>query len=331
MADATENRTAIDRKLPGLARALNDEEMRLLLSSSLPGWFDGGNLLTQVRHQVLKHAPGKRCVIEYRLEAAGNPPPWRIIGKMYRKDRGRVAFENLRLLWQAAGENSRAGARFGMAQPLAYLPDIGMVLQSVVPGRRLADFAVSDDLFEAVRGVAENLAALHGLAVPAGEKRALGDHIRKYCHPGPEVLIASCPESAPLVESMLAGLAKDESLPDAPVCPVHGDLNLAQIFIAAGRAWFIDFDGFCLSHAALDIGNFLATLQVYFGPNHAALTKVFLESYLKSRSPQMLTGLRTYQAFAYLRRAVICARAPAVADWREQVRQLLETGNILLA
>jgi hypothetical protein len=317
--------TVIDRKLPGLARAQNDEEMRRLLASSLPGCCDGGgNLLSQLRHQILKHAPGKRCVIEYRLCAEGESLPRRIIGKMYRKDRGRVIFENMRHLWQAA---AASGISFGMAEPLAYLPEIGMVLQSVVPGRRLADFSRRDDLFEAVRSVAENLAALHGLAVSVGEKRTLDDHLRKYCHPGPEVLIAACPELAPLVQSILAGLAKDETLPDAPICPVHGDLNLAQIFIAGECAWFIDFDGFCLSHAALDIGNFLVTLQVHFDSRYEALAKAFFESYLKSRSPRMLTGLRAYQAFACLRRAVICTRAPAAPNWREQVRQLLETGN----
>ncbi|MDZ7369238.1 MAG: phosphotransferase [candidate division KSB1 bacterium] len=317
-----------DRKLPGLACALNDEEMRRLLASALPHSFKGGGNL-RVHHQILKHAPGKRCVIEYSLEADGKAPlRRRVIGKIYRKDRGRIIFENLRQLWEAA---AAAGISFGMAEPLACLPEIGMVLQSRVPGRRLADFGMNEDLSVAVRAVAENLAALHGLAVSTSEKRGLDDHLRKYCHPGPEVLMASCPESAPLVERLLAGLAKDGTLQDAPICPVHGDLNLAQIFIAEARAWFIDFDGFCLSHPALDLGNFLVTLQVYFGPDHERLAKQFLENYLKSRSHQMLTGLRAYQAFAYLRRAVICARAPAGPDWRQQVRQLLETGNILLA
>jgi len=318
-----------DRKLPGLERALNDEAMRLLLSSSLFYQRDGGNkILARVRHQVLKHTSGKRCVIEYQLYWDEEQQSLqRIIGKMYRKDRGRAIFENLRHLWHAASDS---GARFGMPEPLAYLPEIGMVLQRVVPGQRLADFSDHDDMTQAVRYAAENLAALHGLAVLVGEQKTLDDHIDKYCHPGPKALIEAYPQSAPLVEGLLKGLARDESLHHAPLCPVHGDLGLTQIFITESQAFFIDFDGFCLSHAALDAGNFLVALQVHFGPAGAALTKAFLEGYLKSQSPEMLTGLRVYQAFAYLRRAAICARAPAVADWRQQVRQLLETGNFYL-
>jgi tRNA A-37 threonylcarbamoyl transferase component Bud32 len=308
-----------DRKLPGLALALDAEAMRPRLAP-----FVAASAAERGLHiQLLKHAPGKRCVIEYRIANAEGAP--RMIGKLYRKDRGQAVFENMRQLWQAA-----TGTSFGMAEPLAYLPELGMVLQSCVPGKKLGDFLPEEDLSAAIKKVAVNLAALHGLAVSAGEKRGLDDHLLKYCHPGPEVLSAALPESAPRVENLLAGLREDKALAEAPLCPVHGDLNLAQIFIAKERAWFIDFDGFCLSHAALDLGNFLVTLQVHFAEQYETLSRTLLESYLKTRSPEMLTGLRTYQAFAYLRRAVICARAQAVPEWRQQARRLLESGNTIL-
>ncbi len=311
-----------DRKLPGLALALNHETMRAQLAA-----VREGEDFSRVRHRVLKHTPGKRCVIEYVLDANGEPHgSQRLIGKIYRKERGEVIFENLRQLWQAGG----AGMSFGMPEPLAYLPDMRMVLQRVVPGRQLLDFSENDDLSTAVRYVAENLAALHGLAVSAGEKKSLDDHIRKYCHPGPQALIEACPQAAPLVENILAGMAQETSLNGAPICPVHGDLNLAQIFIAGDRAFFIDLDGFCFSHAALDAGNFLITLQVHFGGKSDELRRIFLEGYLSRRPPQTLAGLRAYQALAYLRRAVICFRQQAEADWRKQARRLLEAGCEIL-
>ena len=340
-----------DRKLPGLVEALDAEGMRRRFAAVL-------GCSGEVQVQLLKHAPGKRCVVAYCIVRAEESR--RIIGKLYRKDRGQIIFENLRQLWESA-----AGTSFSMAQPLAYLPELGMVLQSFVPGCRLVDLATSEDWPAAMSKVAENLAALHGLAIVSGEKRGMEDHLRKYCHPGPEMLITSCPESAALVETLLAGLRENKTLADAPLCAVHGDLNLAQIFIEEERAWFIDFDGFCLSHAALDLGNFLVTLQVHFAAQYEALSHALLESYLHSlrrnlyrdihvtiqqasrhdcrealanspattiatRSPEMLTGLRTYQAFAYLRRAVICARTQATPDWRQQVQRLLEAGNAVL-
>ena len=311
-----------DRKLPGLALALNHETMRAQFAA-----IRQGEAFSRVRHRVLKYTPGKRCVIEYLLEANGKPRgSQRLIGKIYRKERGEVIFENLRQLWQAGG----AGVSFAMPEPVAYLPEMRMVLQRFVPGRQLSDFSESDDLSTAVRCVAENLAALHGLAVATGEKRSLDDHIRKYCHPGPQALIEACPEVAPLVKNILAGLAQEASLNGAPICPVHGDLNLAQIFITGDRAFFIDLDGFCFSHAALDAGNFLITLQAHFGGKSDELRRIFLECYLSRRPPQMLAGLQAYQALAYLRRAVICFRQQAGANWPIQARRLLEAGCEIL-
>ncbi len=323
-----------DSKLPGLQQAINSQDMRVTLSTVLRRDFERGHpSISDVRLHVLKHAHGKRCVIEYWLEPDENHlNARRVIGKLYRKNRGEKIYEHLLNLWAATHHQSNNGMGFGMPEPLAYLPELGMVLQSVVPGRQLSSFAELDHLALALRAVADNLATLHGLAVPSLERRTMEDHIAKYCHPDPLVLAAACPELAPLIEDMLMGLCEDESLQRSVLCPVHGDLGLDQIFISAQRAFFIDFDGVCLSHPALDLGNFLVALQVHFGAKGAALARIFLESYLASQSRRdaKLAGLRTYQVFAYLRRATICFRRKAVAGWREQARSLLKTGYALL-
>jgi thiamine kinase-like enzyme len=323
-----------DSKLPGLRQAMNGEDMRVTLSNVFrrdPA--RGLPTLSSIRVNVLKHALGKRCVLEYWLEPdETHLNARRVVGKLYRKNRGEKIHGHLLNLWEATHRRSNNGIFFGMPEPLAYLPQLGMVLQSVVPGRQLSSYAEQDNLAAALPAVAENLATLHGLSVPSLEKRTMEDHIAKYCHPDPQVLAAACSEVAPLIEYLLESLRNDESLQRAALCPVHGDLGLDQIFIAAQRAFFIDFDGFCLSHSALDLGNFLVALRVHFGAKSTALTNIFLESYLASRSQRgaQLTGLRTYQVFAYLRRATICFRRKAVAGWRQQMQALLKAGYALL-
>jgi len=201
-----------------------------------------------------------------------------------------------------------------------------MVMQSVVPGKLLVKFSLDDDLPVAMELVARNLAALHSLPVAGGEKKTMADHIKKYCHPGPEALVQDCPELAPLVDEILKGLLGNENLPHAPIGPVHGDLGLAQIFLAADRAFFIDFDGFCLSHAALDVSNFLAALQAHFAQRFDELAGIFLEAYLARQTPEKLSGLHLYHTLACLRRAMICWRWQNRRDWRQEVRRFLETG-----
>lgn len=323
---------SVDRKLPGLAQALNHEYVLGLFARSFASSANeerGQNSLIEVRPRLLKHVPGKRCVIAYHLHFSENPSvPRQVIGKLYRKERGHVVFENLQSVQQAI--RLAPSSRFAMPEPLAYFPEIGMVLQEHAPGRPLAVLGEGDDLPAAIRYTAENLAALHALSIAAGEQRALVDHIDKYCHPGPQTLMDAQPELAPLVQGLLAKITGDENLSNAPRRPVHGDVNLAQIFITAERAYFIDFDGFCQTHAALDVGNFLVTLQVHYAARSHQLIQNFLERYLAGAPADWLRGLQTYQALAYLRRAMICFRLQTHADWPQEARALLKAGHAVL-
>ena len=320
-----------DTKLPGLQQATNGEAMRSALATALRRNLEPDRVeFTGVRPQVLKHAVGKRCVIEYALEPQEDcVADGRVIGKLYRKNRGEKIHEHLLDLWQATRATGGHTACFGMPEPLAYLPELGMTLQSVVPGRQLSALSEPDDLAWAMKAAGENLAVLHGLALPALEKKTVEDHLAKYCHPSPGELMAACPELAPLAEGILEGIRTDGSLLLAPLCPVHGDLGLDQIFVTAQGAFFIDFDGFCLSHPALDLGNFLVALQVHYGAQSGVMWRIFLESYLARQSHRMLSGFRAYQAFTYLRRATICLRHQATTCWRDTVRSLLKTGYAL--
>ena len=67
----------IDPRLPGLETATDDGAMRAILSRALGPERPP---LRAVRHSVLKHAPGKHCVIEYRIEREGEGSE-RVIGK----------------------------------------------------------------------------------------------------------------------------------------------------------------------------------------------------------------------------------------------------------
>lgn len=315
-----------DRKLPGLARALNGEEMRAALAQTLRLHDE-----VRVEPRLLKHAPGKRGVIEYRLFLRDAvEPAQRIFAKLYRKERGAAVFENLQDLWRASSRGADRAPRFLLPEPLGYLPQMGMVLQRAAPGRPLSLYAPNESWDEAIRRVATNLAALHNLTTRRGETKTLQQHFEKYTRPGLHDLSAACPQLQPVITKLVGGLFGEEGLQSAPLVPAHGDLNRAQIFITAEAAYFIDFDGFCCTHAALDLGNFLVTVQTHCGEAGTTLQKIFLKTYCAHASAERLAGLRVYQALAYLRRAMIAFRAQAEAGWRAQVSALLEKGLAVL-
>ncbi len=322
-----------DGKLPALKLALNNQAMQTHLAQALPTLFIDAqeeaaflspewSRTVRVQHRVLKYKPGKHGVIEYFLEIDRRPARWpRVIGKVYRAERGRRIFENMQSLWSAAHSGARS---FGMPQPLGYLTELGMVIQEAVPGQPLRNLLEDGDLAGVIRLTARNLAVLHSLPLGALEKKGMRDHLKKYCHPGPELLIETYPQLAAQVEAILTKLLEETRRPHFPLSPVHGDLGLDQIFFAGDQVYFIDFDGLCLAHPALDLGNFLVALRFYLGARREKLAEIFLASYLEDQDAEGVEGLAVYQAFACFRRAMICFRKNEGKDVLATVKHLLK-------
>jgi Ser/Thr protein kinase RdoA (MazF antagonist) len=276
-----------------------------------------------VRHSVLKHTPGKRCVIEYWVDLSGTTEE-RLIGKVYRDQRGARVFDIMRRLHAASRANGRDRPPFQMAEPLVYYDDIGMLVQTAVPGVELSQLAVDADWAAVMCAVADNLAALHDLPVDA-EPRSIADLTRKLCRPRPAELVAARPEFADAVKNILQALALVEAA-GPPTSLVHGDLGLGQVFFVDERAFFVDLDGVCRSNAALDVANFLVSLRLRLGPLSPEPERIFTERYLMRR-PGSLAWLAAFEALAYLRRAAAVFRKAADADAPERARRLLAIGN----
>lgn len=310
----------IDPKLAALDRAVDDEVMRERFAATLDS---GRPPVAGVRHAVLKHTPGKRCVIEYWIDLPGRVEE-RLIGKVYRDQRGARVFKALRRL-HAAASGVPDRPPFLMAEPLVYYDDLGMLVQTAVPGVELSRLGADGDWVLAMRAVADNLAALHDLTVDV-EPRTIAELTHKLCRPRPDELAVLQPDLADAVENVVQALAlADAAGPGASV--VHGDLGLGQVLYADGRAFFVDLDGLCRSHAALDVANFLVSLRLRLGPMSPEPERVFTERYLERRPAESLAWLDAFEALAYLRRAAAAFRKSSGLDGLERAKRLLAIGN----
>ena len=305
----------MDPKLPGLMTALNDVEMYGLFSHYLDRIDVPG--LDRVEHSLVKYKPGKRCVIEYRLWRGTNC--WVYYGKLFRKNRGEKIFQNLKCLWMKWNEATGLPL---MPEPAAYIGELGMVVQKAVIG---TPFLEIDQLLQAVRYAANTLAELHELPALELERRSLMDHFQKYARPPVDQVLKEAPELAETVlrlESAFRHAAAEEDSADYRV--VHGDVNPMQIFIHDERAYFVDFDGICLSHPALDVSNFLIAIKVRFPHLANELIRYFLENYLQRCPSIHLRGMRIYHALIYFRRAMIAFRQKQQSHRQQWVREFLE-------
>jgi Ser/Thr protein kinase RdoA (MazF antagonist) len=212
-----------------------------------------------------------------------------------------------------------------MAEPLAYYDDLGMLVQTAVPGTELSHLGADGDWVGAMRAVADNLAALHELAVDV-EPRSIADLTHKLCRPRPDELMVLQPDLADAVENILQALSLvDAAGPGTGV--VHGDLGLGQILYAEGQAFFVDLDGLCRSHAALDVANLLVSLRLRLGPLSPEPERAFTERYRDLRPGESLAWLDAFEALAYLRRAAAAFRKSSDEDGRARAKRLLAIGN----
>src|SRR5919204_3090938 len=117
--------------------ALTDpEQARALLEQSIrsgPGAYSDIRIAAATP-RVARHKLNSRCTILYHLEypadlAAERRGPELVIAKIYHDDKGQNAYAGMRALWESPLATSE---KVSIAEPLAYLPDIKVLLQGPI-------------------------------------------------------------------------------------------------------------------------------------------------------------------------------------------------------
>src|SRR5712691_656789 len=137
-----------DPGIPTLQCVLDPSELGKYLRPILtPQWRDVRNIQTQ----VLQHHHGRRCTVSIMLQTADGSHE--VVGKVYAEDRVDV--------YRAMEEISRAGfgpeKEFSIPQPLAYVPELHLLLQEKVTGQSVTEIFIKGDERECV-AVAERCA-----------------------------------------------------------------------------------------------------------------------------------------------------------------------------
>lgn len=262
-----------DPGLPALPRLTDPDQARALLEESIrstPAYAD--LRIRSCTPRVMRYKPGSRCTILYELdyEEGAADPSWPdvVVAKTYHGDKGRVAWDGMRALW----ESPMASSGVAIAEPLAFVPELNVLVQGPIreeqtlreglqEALRTGDPEAARDLRGLVAGTAAGLAALHTCGVRLGELLTWEDELAEV-REVIDRLAASVPELGGAAEPMLAGLeAVAAEHPADPAGPAHRSFRPPQVLLSAGRLGFIDFDGFCQAEPALDVALFRATVK----------------------------------------------------------------------
>ena len=231
--------------------------------------------LVDVAAQPVRYKPGDRCVLRYRLRFADPTAPGgradaartcTLIAKLYRESpEAQVAADLLSRLHEGAGAPWTArslGVAPGLS--LALAEDLGGS-RDVVPTRSGLDVVHpgAEEAVDVVRSAARALAELHtcGLETRTLSRRTGEDEAGKAAKRA-RLLERYVPELAGEIRQVAAALcATLAGLPDHTMRPGHGSYKPSQLLVRDGAVFLVDFDQFCLTDPALDVGYFLAYLR----------------------------------------------------------------------
>jgi len=319
-----------DPALPGLATVLNPQSLTDALQAALPYCQSGAFHLMRCRATPLRYRPGKRCTVQIDLHlrhcATGRFQNARLYGKLYHQaDKARAVYSEMQLLHSAVTDQHRT---LRCAEAVAFLPELGLVVQAPVQGKPL-DLWISQperlgaagqaQLCQRLAHAAYALAALHQLDLTTDRLRPATTDLSKLGRRAAKVATV-----APHFGCSLGRLA-ERLCTQAPASATmdlrigHGDCKPSQFLLSADQVALLDFDHGGMADPAADVGLFLATLRqsaLRLGTKatyrkrgapwaSTAAEAHFLDVYLAASDapPAFRTRVAWYEALALLRKA----------------------------
>jgi glycosyltransferase involved in cell wall biosynthesis len=252
------NSTA-DPELPSLALALDPVEARAEFKRRLPRLSGENGKLRLKAIRVIRHKPGRRCVIEYdvRVERPDLPTETiTLIGKTRVRRFGNEGYRMQERIWNA-GFDSESADGISVPEPIGVIPQFRMWFQRKVPGETATRLLGGPGGVELASRIAGAIHKLHQANVPTERQHLMADELR-ILHECLAKVQRQKPEWSARLERLLVGCDRlGASVPEPHLCGIHRDFYSAQVVFHEGRLYLIDFDLYCLGDPGLDIGNFI--------------------------------------------------------------------------
>lgn len=243
-----------DPKLTFLAGALDPAEAGHRLEALL------GARITVRAIRVVRHKPGRRCLIEYDIEQPGAPAGHStLIGKVHAR---RLDQESLRIQTALWNGGFRPGNEDDVCvpEPVGTIPDFQMWLQRKVAGTPATKLLAEPGGAELATRIAGALHKLHRAGVATERRHGIADELR-ILHERLPLVARDQPHLAARIGRILA--ASDQlaaHIPEPVPCGIHRDFHTDQVLVAGPLLCLLDLDLYCQGDPGLDVGNFIAHL-----------------------------------------------------------------------
>jgi len=300
---------ASDPSLPSLRLALDREEVKRQFKHRLPR-LAGENGFVRVRGvRVVRHKPGRRCLLEYdlRVERPGDQRRRvRLLGKVRAGRFGNADYELSDALWRRGFSASSADG-ISVPEPIGTIPAFRMWLQRKVAGRPAADLLAGPDGVVLAQRIAEAAHKIHECGIWPHREHTARDELRILADCLDDVVAAN-PSLERRVKRLLVACERiGGRLPFSRRRPIHRDFYADQVIVDGDRLHVVDFDLFCVGDPALDVGNFLGhvseqALRLHGDPGALAHVEHALEErFCELAGEQVRTVVRAYAGLTLAR------------------------------
>jgi len=258
-----------DETLPFLADSLDPSLARETVGNLVQQVYDESSLdLRLIR--VLRHKPGRRCLIAYQFQHGQHQRQFTVLGKVHAKSRHKRSYRLQRALW-SSGFDDQSEDGISVARPLGILPQWNMWLQEHVLGQNGWKALLGTKSDTVATRIADAAHKLHQTEILTERVHTLDDELR-ILEEGLQKVIGKIPRLKSRIVSVLDACRElATSLSPAMLSPkmssqtgnsgIHRDYYPDQILVSNDRIWILDHDLYCRGHPSLDIGNFCAHLE----------------------------------------------------------------------
>lgn len=248
-----------DEKLPWLSQAINPDLAREVIGPCARQAFERDRLAPKTI-RVLRHKPGRRCLIAYEFREGSQGEQRILLGKVHaKKNRHDQSFQLQKALWDN-GFDEQSDDGISVAKPVAIIPQWKMWLQQYVPGmsgweamKQPASSSTLKLLAEAARKLHQSNLIVQRTHTPDDEVAILEERLHQVTRAKPRL--------AERVEKLLEGCkALATTVDSSATATIHRDFYPDQVLFHRDRIYLLDLDLFCHGNPCLDIGNYCAHL-----------------------------------------------------------------------
>jgi len=293
----------VDQRLPSLARAANPYFMKAALGEIL-GKKRKDPILDEVKLSLVQYEPEKKCLFRYELdwrehERQEAPTRETVYGKVSRKvERTHNNLVRIHAAWR--------GTVFQIPEPVGIVPELSMQLISSLPGVCLSNSYTDKEFSKICRQVARGLLEFHNTTVGLNPEKDLAAEVSEL-NKWIEEFALILPGQAERIRNLSHKITKSLVChARAPLRPVHGDFNPANILVHCGSPSLLDFDHCYMGRPGVDVGSFYGELKLL------ALTQLndptaldngiheFLDEYVNGCLPDYSEPISAYCALSCL-------------------------------